>query len=211
MSAGPVFTLPDRSQPCYRRLTRSEIARLVWACYRSKGSDKRAHLVRFIPIFAYAGTRHGAAPRLQWMLNTKGRWADLETGVLSPTSDCAGDQKPDTAHANPGPPAPSYGPLAQTGQQLQRTSRHHHPTFGKASGKTVWATERRSATSPRPRRWELLDAKVLVDYANIRANSSPGLAQRAREARSYMVGVAGFEPATPSSRTRCATRLRYTP
>jgi hypothetical protein len=26
-----------------------------------------------------------------------------------------------------------------------------------------------------------------------------------------MVGVAGFEPATPASRTRCATRLRYTP
>src|SRR5581483_6544425 len=26
-----------------------------------------------------------------------------------------------------------------------------------------------------------------------------------------MVGVAGFEPAAPSSRTRCATRLRYTP
>src|SRR5262249_13088254 len=26
-----------------------------------------------------------------------------------------------------------------------------------------------------------------------------------------LVGVAGFDPATPSSRTRCATRLRYTP
>src|SRR5215831_3076202 len=26
-----------------------------------------------------------------------------------------------------------------------------------------------------------------------------------------LIGVAGFEPATPSSRTRCATRLRYTP
>jgi hypothetical protein len=26
-----------------------------------------------------------------------------------------------------------------------------------------------------------------------------------------LVGVAGFEPATPSSRTKCATRLRYTP
>ena len=26
-----------------------------------------------------------------------------------------------------------------------------------------------------------------------------------------MVGVAGFEPATPTSRTWCATRLRYTP
>src|SRR6476619_7284250 len=29
--------------------------------------------------------------------------------------------------------------------------------------------------------------------------------------RENLVGVAGFEPATPSSRTRCATRLRYTP
>ena len=27
----------------------------------------------------------------------------------------------------------------------------------------------------------------------------------------YFVGVAGFEPATPSSRTKCATGLRYTP
>jgi hypothetical protein len=26
-----------------------------------------------------------------------------------------------------------------------------------------------------------------------------------------MVGVRGFEPPTPSSRTMCATRLRYTP
>lgn len=25
------------------------------------------------------------------------------------------------------------------------------------------------------------------------------------------VGLAGFEPATPSSRTRCATKLRYSP
>jgi hypothetical protein len=26
-----------------------------------------------------------------------------------------------------------------------------------------------------------------------------------------LVGVAGFEPATPSSRTRCSTRLSHTP
>ena len=26
-----------------------------------------------------------------------------------------------------------------------------------------------------------------------------------------MVGVAGFEPATPASRTRCSTRLSHTP
>ena len=29
--------------------------------------------------------------------------------------------------------------------------------------------------------------------------------------RENLVGVAGFEPATPCSRSRCATRLRYTP
>ena len=32
-----------------------------------------------------------------------------------------------------------------------------------------------------------------------------------RDAAAKLVGVAGFEPATPSSRTKCATRLRYTP
>lgn len=27
----------------------------------------------------------------------------------------------------------------------------------------------------------------------------------------YMVGMTGFEPATPSSLTKCATKLRYIP
>jgi hypothetical protein len=30
-------------------------------------------------------------------------------------------------------------------------------------------------------------------------------------ANQLLVGVRGFEPPTPSSRTMCATRLRYTP
>ena len=29
--------------------------------------------------------------------------------------------------------------------------------------------------------------------------------------RKILVGARGFEPPTPSSRTRCATRLRYAP
>ena len=33
----------------------------------------------------------------------------------------------------------------------------------------------------------------------------------AKNCRDLLVGVAGFEPATPCSRSRCATRLRYTP
>ena len=32
-----------------------------------------------------------------------------------------------------------------------------------------------------------------------------------RASREILVGVAGFEPATPSSRTRCSTRLSHTP
>ena len=32
-----------------------------------------------------------------------------------------------------------------------------------------------------------------------------------RMGRFWLVGVRGFEPPTPSSRTTCGTRLRYTP
>ena len=42
--------------------------------------------------------------------------------------------------------------------------------------------------------------------ANLKA-----VAGRFRFCGGRMVGVAGFEPATPTSRTWCATRLRYTP
>src|SRR5437870_4473717 len=37
------------------------------------------------------------------------------------------------------------------------------------------------------------------------------LGARRCRCRENLVGVAGFEPATPSSRTRCSTRLSHTP
>ena len=37
------------------------------------------------------------------------------------------------------------------------------------------------------------------------------IGRKIRNALNLLVGAAGFEPATPSSRTRCATRLRYAP
>ena len=46
---------------------------------------------------------------------------------------------------------------------------------------------------------------------NLSAKLSAGKAKDARKTWKRMVGVAGFEPATPTSRTWCATRLRYTP
>src|SRR5580704_11876362 len=41
--------------------------------------------------------------------------------------------------------------------------------------------------------------------------ASVPVGQDAELSAERLVGVAGFEPATPSSRTWCATRLRYTP
>ena len=40
---------------------------------------------------------------------------------------------------------------------------------------------------------------------------SAGASLKARFPRFLLVGVRGFEPPTPCSRSRCATRLRYTP
>lgn len=84
MEAEPVFTLPAKSRPRERWLTRTEAAQLLWACYRgnNKGQNRRKHLVRFILIALYTATRHKAILRLQWMPNTTGGWVDVENGVI---------------------------------------------------------------------------------------------------------------------------------
>jgi integrase len=46
------------------------------------GSPQHKHLVRFILIGLYTGTRHRAILSLQWMPNTTGGWVDIERGVL---------------------------------------------------------------------------------------------------------------------------------
>ena len=60
------------------------------------------------------------------------------------------------------------------------------------------------------------DPEALKDLASsclgrrkMRSIASPGSSHWNSSKR--LVGVRGFEPPTPSSRTRCATRLRYTP
>jgi len=79
MEAEPIFTLPDKSPPRERWLTRAEAARLLKACRRE---SKRKHLARFLLIGIYTATRHDAILRLQWMPNTTGGWVDLENGVM---------------------------------------------------------------------------------------------------------------------------------
>lgn len=84
LQAEPVFTLPDKSLPRQRWLTRDEIAKLLWVCYRGdkKSQNKRKHLVRFILIGVYTATRHDAILRLQWLPNTTGGWVDIENAVM---------------------------------------------------------------------------------------------------------------------------------
>jgi integrase len=79
MDVVPQFTLPPNGQSRTRWLTQSEAARLLWAAH---GSDYHKHLIRFILIGLYTGTRHRAILSLQWMPNTIGGWIDLERGVM---------------------------------------------------------------------------------------------------------------------------------
>ncbi len=91
-------SLPPKGQPRERWLTRSEVARLVWACWRHRevqtrhrGKDKGKalptgkrplqHIARFILIAAYTGTRAGAIAAAS-PYKAEGRaWVDLDAGL----------------------------------------------------------------------------------------------------------------------------------
>lgn len=91
----PAVTLPSKSVPRERYLTRLEAATLLWACmgwekvgegenayWKRRRDQKRMHLARLILIGIYTGTRLGAILNLQWIRSTTGGWADLERGVI---------------------------------------------------------------------------------------------------------------------------------
>lgn len=73
--------LPDKSEPRDRWLTRSEVARLLWAAMRADQRKSR-HLVRFILMGLYTGTRYKAMLRLRWMPATDSGWVDLDAGIV---------------------------------------------------------------------------------------------------------------------------------
>lgn len=95
LDALPAITLPEKSVPRERYLTRSEVAMLLWACmgwekigtgdnayWKRRRDQKRVHLARLILIGVYTGTRLGAILNLQWIRSTTGGWADLDRGVI---------------------------------------------------------------------------------------------------------------------------------
>lgn len=92
-------SLPDKGQAKDRWLTRSEVARLVWACWRHREVQRRhrgvdkgkalptnkrplQHVARFILIAAYTGTRAGAIAAAS-PYRAEGRaWVDLDAGLF---------------------------------------------------------------------------------------------------------------------------------
>lgn len=96
----PAFTLPKKSLPKDRYLTRSEAAALLMATlgwekigsgdnayWRRRKMHKGKHLARLILIGLYTGTRPGAVKSLQWIRNTQGGWADMDRGVIFRRAD----------------------------------------------------------------------------------------------------------------------------
>jgi integrase len=70
LSAVPAVVLPPKPQPRERWLTRSEVARLLWAARHTP------HLARFILLGIYTGSRSGVLLSLQWS------WIDLARAVM---------------------------------------------------------------------------------------------------------------------------------
>lgn len=79
LSSVPAVTLPPKAPPRDRWLTRSEVARLIWA---SRSSPYLRHVARFILIAVYSGTRSRAVLDLQWLPSTDGGYFDLDGEVL---------------------------------------------------------------------------------------------------------------------------------
>jgi integrase len=76
LDAVPDVTLPKKSPPRERWLTRSEAARLLWAARRQE------HLKRFILIGLYSGTRSEAIRSLRWLPSLDAGYFDLDRTVL---------------------------------------------------------------------------------------------------------------------------------
>ena len=75
----PVVTKPEPALPREGWLTREQAAALLWAAYRAPESK---HLVRFILIGLYTGTRTSAILGLRWLRSTNVGSIDLEHGIL---------------------------------------------------------------------------------------------------------------------------------
>lgn len=78
LEAVPRVTLPDVVSKRERVLERDEVAKLL----RVAKSLKYAHIIRFILIGVYSGTRHSAILRLKWTDALDSGHVDIQRGIL---------------------------------------------------------------------------------------------------------------------------------
>ncbi len=78
--AVPVVTLPEKAPARYQWLTRSQVAAALWDA-RKHGKNSR-HLMRFILIGVYTGSRHGTITGFRWVPSTNSGWIDVDREVF---------------------------------------------------------------------------------------------------------------------------------
>jgi integrase len=90
LPALPKVTLPPKPEPKADFLTRSEVARFLWAAKRQAWADRRRfekralepytanHLSRFVLLGVYTGSRPGRSLALRWTPSEEGGHVDLE-------------------------------------------------------------------------------------------------------------------------------------
>lgn len=132
LTAAPHVWLPNRPPPRDRWLTRGEVAKLLWTA--SRNPDWR-HLVPFILVAVYTGTRSDAILRLRYMRSTEGGWVDTAVGRLYRR----GTREAETAKRRPPIPLPRRL-LAHLKQRAENGQRYVVEIHGQrvASVKTAW-------------------------------------------------------------------------
>jgi len=89
--------LPPRGEARQRWLTRNEAARLLWVCWRTREVQEGAqtakrplrHLVRFLLLGLYTGSRPGAILQASWLPGPRRSLVDVENGVFHRRADGA--------------------------------------------------------------------------------------------------------------------------
>jgi integrase len=87
--------LPPKGHARQRWMTRSEVAKLLWTCWRArevqegKPTDKRPlrHLARALLIGVYTGSRPGAVLNASWRQGDGLSWVDTANGVFHRHAD----------------------------------------------------------------------------------------------------------------------------
>ena len=87
--------LPPKGQARQRWMTRDEVAKLLWTCWRNrevqdgKPTDKRPlrHLARLLLIGIYTGSRPGAILNASWRQGPGLSWVDTVNGVFHRHAD----------------------------------------------------------------------------------------------------------------------------